>query len=682
MRILSKVNLKSKNLILIMILVSSNLVVFHRYWLGISTPPWDFLGGGMVEQYRFYKDGGFFNPPSWFPYAWFGIPEYQMLQDGGWFIPVSFVAEFLGWHPANAARLQAALILFGSLGTFSLSRIFIKNNWINLFTSLSYMFIPAFYSNAQHYGVVRSASFLPWILYFCHPSTLSRGRFKIFIGAFVIFQSITGSYPGNLISTFYTVLLFILLFGLKNRSKYYLKLFFMGFCGILMGLLRYLPTFGITNSFPSTVENQAGVTFYNIIYLIFPYVGNELPWEDLTLRSLYIGPITLAAIFFYNHKILNINKWLILTLVSLVMMLENGLNEALRTLLPFADISRFAITDWRNSFNLGLILITGLILESRIRQETQYNKVRVLIFFTLYVILLFQSIKYGQSTIHLIIFSGFLFFAFITVMTLNSKIFFPHIILLATILFGTFFVYQNKFSWLTTVKEQNFNIYNNTFTNVKENTFYPLKSRPARVAFLPTPLTPENYKTDQRYNRFWLTGGFGAYGYHNIKDIKAYSALFPRLESPNDPIVNFLLAKGKQVSTNENTDVLSEINRCTTSLFCVNDLGINIKQTLFDKEKESFEINSPIKFKLIQNEMFSPVWSGKICKVDDCSLIQVEATFDSLRSWSLPSGKYTFETSADTPLNKERWILFYIGFSLSVLTIFLPTLNKKRSSSI
>ena len=108
----------------VIFLILLNLIVFNKYWLGISTPPWDFLGGGMVEQYRFYKDGGFFNPPSWFPYAWFGIPEYQLLQDGGWFLPVAFVSDLFGWHPANAARVQAGLILFGSFGIYLLSRLF------------------------------------------------------------------------------------------------------------------------------------------------------------------------------------------------------------------------------------------------------------------------------------------------------------------------------------------------------------------------------------------------------------------------------------------------------------------------------------------------------------------------------------------------------------------------------
>ena len=92
-----------------------NIIVFNQYWLGLAIPPWDFIGGGMVEQYGFYNYGSFFNPPSWYPNAWFGIPQYQMLQDGGWFLPTLVVAEFFSWYPENAARLQAFIILLGSI---------------------------------------------------------------------------------------------------------------------------------------------------------------------------------------------------------------------------------------------------------------------------------------------------------------------------------------------------------------------------------------------------------------------------------------------------------------------------------------------------------------------------------------------------------------------------------------
>ena len=666
----------------VMFLFLLNFIIFNKYWLGISTPPWDFLGGGMVEQYRFYKDGGFFNPPSWFPYAWFGIPEYQLLQDGGWFLPVAFVSDLFGWHPANAARVQSGLILFGSIGLYLLSSLFIQKRWINLLSASLYMFIPAFYSNAQHYGVVRSAALLPWILYFCHPKTILKDRFQILLGGIVIFQSIVGSYPGNLVSTAYTTILFILIFGLLKNRVYLYRILLMGVGGLLMGLIRYLPTLGLQNSFPSNVGNQAGITFYNVIYLIFPFVGDGLPWEDLTLRSLYIGSAVLSIAFFYNYKIVNINKWTVIAIFSLLMMIESPLNDLLRNLLPLSNISRFAITDWRNSFNLAMILAAGLILNNLSKSNNRTKTVRLSLFLITITVLIYESINYGQSYLNLILFSTSLFVLFYILNIFDQQRIFALSIMIISVLTSLFFVYQNRFAWSTTVKEQNFNIYNNTFTNVHENTFYPLKSRPARVAFLPTPLTPENYKTDQRYNRFWLTGGFGAYGYHNIKDIEAYSALFPRLETSDDPIVNFLLAKSKQVAVTSIQDVANEIIKCTKSLTCGNNLNIKITQTKFDKESESFFIDSPTKFTLIQNEIYSPIWKSSACSNEVCTEVFVEKTFDSLRTWQLPSGKYTFETRAETPLNNLRWLLFYIGFFILFISTIIPISKKKRSSAI
>ena len=195
---------------------------------------------------------------------------------------------------------------------------------------------------------------------------------------------------------------------------------------------------------------------------------------------------------------------------------------------------------------------------------------------------------------------------------------FPKIILLLTFLGGMIFAFQNSFSWMTTVKEQNFNIYNNTFTNVQENTFYPLKYRPKRVSFLAQPLTAENYKTDQRFNRFWLTGGFGAFGYHNIKDVKAYSSLFPRLEKNKDPVVDFLMARSKQLALQNNDNLEKSIEDCTFSIGCPNILSVSIRQEYFDKQSEKFKISAQSEFIMIQNEMFSPVWRGKFCVKNNC----------------------------------------------------------------
>jgi hypothetical protein len=682
MRKLHKLQFINSDYFSFLFLVVLNFAIFHEYWLGISTPPWDFLGGGMVEQYRFYKDGGFFNPPNWFPYAWFGIPEYQLLQDGGWFIPVAIVAEIFGWHPANAARLQSGLVLIGSIGFLLLSRIFIQKEWISIFCASLYMFIPAYYSNAQHYGVVRSAALLPWILYFVHPKTLLKGQLQIFFGALIIFQTMVGSYPGNLISSIYTVIFFILVFCIKSNSQYFFRLTIMSLSGLLMGLVRYLPILGARDSFPSNVGNQAGITFYNAIYLIFPFVGNNLPWEDLTLRSLYIGTTALALIFLYDYKIKNINKWLFISIFSVLMMALGPINYFLRNVLPLADVSRFAITDWRNTFNIGIIMIAGLILNQVVSRQFLISKIRIILFFVSVFYLGFQAIKYGQSISIVLIFIVFLLLSYIAIWKSRSKKQFSYLIMSVSLLSGVVFVFLNNFSWSTTVKEQNFNIYNNSFTNVQQTMVYPMKFRPERVTFLPLPLTPENYKNDQRYNRFWLTGGFGAFGYHNIKDISAYSALFPRLEKESDPVVSFLMSKSKQLAIKDTDGLEQKLFDCVNSIGCPSDVDVKISQVSFDKEREVFRINSSVDFILVQNEMFSPVWSGTICASESCLDVPAYAVLDSLRSWSLPKGDYVFETNATTPLNNIRWLLFIIGFTVALMTTKFPKLNFKRRSSI
>ena len=659
----------------VLFLIILNLAIFNKYWLGISTPPWDFLGGGMVEQFRFYKDGGFFNPPSWFPYAWFGIPEYQMLQDGGWFIPVAFVAELFGWHPANAARVQAFLILFGSVGTYYLSGRFISKQWINLLTGALYAFIPAFYSNAQHYGVVRSAAFLPWLLYFFHPKTIQNSKLSVLLGSIVIFQSIVGSYPGNLIASFYTVLLFIVFFGFQKNSakkKYIQHISVMTISGVLMGLIRYLPTLKVKQSFPSDVGNQAGINLYNLNYLIYPYVGDSLPWQDLTLRSLYIGSVVLPLVFFFQRKTLFAFRWILIGTFSVFMMTFNSLNSVIREFLPLADVSRFAITDWRNTFNLSIIILSGLILNKLIDKDIELKFLRFILFLGFLGYLIFAGYGIGHTDFSLIIYSFFSILAFIIILyhRLFSE-YFRFLIVIMACIFGILFVYQNKFSWMTTVKEQNFNIYNNTFTNVFESVKYPLKSRPERIAFLKPPLTEENYRNDQRYNRFWLTGGFGAYGYHNIKDINAYSSLFPRLEKETDPVVNFLLAKSKQAITIDERNIENLLTECTNSISCSSNFGIQVSQIVFDKSKEEFKVKAEQKFIMIQNEIYSPIWTGEICIENQCKKVISKPTLDSLRSWNLPEGEYSFKTKAETPLNKERWLLFYIGVLIAILSVKL-----------
>ena len=79
---------------------------------------------------------------------------------------------------------------------------------------------------------------------------------------------------------------------------------------------------------------------------------------------------------------------------------------------------------------------------------------------------------------------------------------------------------------------------------------------------------------------------------------------------------------------------------------------------------------------MIQNEMYSPVWTGQLCEADSkCLELKPYASFESLRSWNLPKGEYIFKTTAQTPLNKERWVLFSIGLLISLSNLGMKLFN-------
>jgi hypothetical protein len=140
--------------------------------------------------------------------------------------------------------------------------------------------------------------------------------------------------------------------------------------------------------------------------------------------------------------------------------------------------------------------------------------------------------------------------------------------------------------------------------------------------------------------------------------------------------VKFLLSGSKQLATLELNDIEQKLNDCTEQDKCVDFIPIKIEQQVFDKQSEVFKIEATEDFIMIQNEVFSPIWSGEICSESGCENVSSFAVLDSLRSWELPAGKYIFKTQAQTPLNIQRWILFFIGITLSLLSIKINKPNK------
>lgn len=665
-----------------------NIIVFQNYWLGIAIPPWDFIGGGMVEQYGFYKYGSFFNPPSWFPNAWFGIPEYQMLQDGGWFLPTLVVAEFLNWYPENAARLQAALIFIGSVGFYALSKHFVNSRYFALLGAVIYSFNPAFFSNAQHYGVVRSAVIIPWLLFIMTPRIILEKWWAIPVGSLIFFQLITGSYPGNLVSSIYTcaILFFYFLFFENKRIAYAIRIAVIFLSGLLMGLVRYLPTLLDLRSFPQNITNSSDLGYWNFSTFIYPFVSDNLI-GDPSMRSIYLGPLFLSLIpitliLIVKNKI--IIFWVALTFFSLTMMVSSDVTDLFRSILPFTNISRFGMTDWRTTLYIGVILITLLTFQkiNEIQLLSLIFSEIIFLILLLTVRIIGTSLNYSESDISytfkvLVITNISIILYILASILLKNKNSLSVILFLILILQTVFYVeYYNKNKMTWESKEIDQNIYGQSFRSISRVIEYPLSSRPPRILLTPPPFDEWQYRTDYRYNKFWLTGEFGALGYHNVKDNMAYKPLEIRLQRNSDPVINYLLSQGLIITITDNTDVEELINNClVNNSTCQTVEGVEIEQLEFNRESELYSIKSNRDFIMLQNEMYSPVWSARLCENQECFSIDSSPILDSLRAWKIPKGNFEFRSEAKTLYNSERWFIFWVGVILSLISTVV--LNRK-----
>jgi hypothetical protein len=103
--------------------------------------------------------------------------------------------------------------------------------------------------------------------------------------------------------------------------------------------------------------------------------------------------------------------------------------------------------------------------------------------------------------------------------------------------------------------------------------------------------------------------------------------------------------------------------------------GVEIEQLEFNRESELYSIKSNRDFIMLQNEMYSPVWSARLCENQECFSIDSSPILDSLRAWKIPKGNFEFRSEAKTLYNSERWFIFWVGVILSLISTVV--LNRK-----
>lgn len=662
-------------------------LIFRGYVTGSAVPPWDFMGGGHVETFRWYEDGSFFQPPTWFPYAWFGLPEHQLVQNGGWVLPIAFVAEILGWSPRNAALVQLFYIWLGGVGAFVLGRVLRWGLPVSFLVGFAYLFSVMNFSNAQHSAMLRAATLLPLVVAALLPNWLLKSPYLVTLSGVVVWQLIVSSYPGNLVAISVSILgVVVLCFFSQDQARRWSYLARVGIAAGIGGLLaapRWLPVALDRSNFPIVRDNTAALTLDLLPTLVSSFDLPGLP-NDVTMRSIWLAPICLAAVFFLSRQ----NRVGLIALgysvVSLLLMSELPGVSQMKDLIPGLRLSTFAISDWRPIFVLAAAVLLGSVIAEAFKKPTFSPRAVVtrasifggfLGFVAVGQYLRDGSIA-GSLSLYLV--------AVITAIAL-STVFMIQVgkplseglqsaiaLGLAMLTFAGALLISDSVNrtWQTDRALSEAYVYGAYFADLSEKVSWPLEKRPARWYVEFPPLDYAEATGDARYNRYWVTGEPSAAGAHNVKFSATYQKIIEAFDTENSALINFLSTESRQLVEPSLSTVVKDsvLNSCATREVNCNpaQLPVTVVQQAFDKQGEKFLIAAETPFRLIQNEPAHFGWQSRLCYDDasqgNCQVGPVSTvTNEALRAWDLPAGDYIFETDFVTPGDSYRWGLFGAG---------------------
>lgn len=281
------------------ILLLLQLVVFRSFYSGESVPPYDFLGAYASEAFAWWEDGGFFAPEGWVPYVWAGYPSAVGLQNSGWYLPTGIITLFGPYTLHMAAILAALHVAFGSYGMYFLVRSFRAGFGVSLLAAVAIFFGVGFYSNASHIDIARSYAWLPWVLLICTPQWRWKRWWSIPLAGFLLWQALTGIYPGMIPAAAYVLVPWIVAQVAIHRPRFtafLLPLAVSALSALLLSMPRLLPYLLLDDGGSTTGQGDLSLFSPSLFStVLFGYgIEYDLP-NDVTMRSFFV-PVTVLVL--------------------------------------------------------------------------------------------------------------------------------------------------------------------------------------------------------------------------------------------------------------------------------------------------------------------------------------------------------------------------------------------------
>lgn len=660
--------------------------VFREHLMGELTFPWDFQGGYFTNAVARMRDGTFVSPPLWLPWGGFGLPGYLSLQDGTWYLP-QWLFDFLGirYDMVGATRLQVVHVFLAGLGTWFLCRSLGCSPLASMLAATAAVFSGSFFSNAQHVDIVRGAAMFPWMMLATDWCVKKKSAISIALLALLTWQFLVGAYPGEIVAAAYCLPLCVAvrLFSVP-RSEWARGLACLTFAASLaigMSAVKFLPVAMDLSNIRQSAAQVSQVDIGVLSTVLFDFDVEYLP-NDVTMRDLFIAlPVLVLAPLGAGHSIAG-RFGLVLCLVAALFILDP---LGLASKLPLFNVSRFHLADFRPALHLGMCLLAAQAFDTlraklRLNQALALAAVSVVLLSSL--MLLGSQLGVERKELALVgITSG-------VTGILAALLWWGRDRLVWTTVVGVCLVLLTAWSGVRHV-ERNARVWKVPRTDSAEIAQYgaplsqligkdrydALTNRPARLVFSDLPADRAQLY-DPRYGRGWVGERFAAFGYSDLKGAKTYQHFYDGAKQPDGTLVRqqiewLLRPSGLILDTSSMEKTLLVARECDFQV-CASSASADtrIRPQLFLENGEVWEVNSRAPIRVTQNETWYPGWRSRLCEGGQCRSGPVAQDSEGLRTWSLPSGRYTFVSYYRPPgWTQARFVTLAAAFTIFLLLL-------------
>lgn len=308
--------------------------------------PWRFFIGKAIQNGEY---------PFWNPFINYGFPQISEPQT--WY-PIALVFQLVSKYTLFDLHLEFTFHLFlAAIGFYHLAKNHKLKNFEAAIFGVIYTFSGFFVGNAQHFGWIISAAWLPWTWFLFLNLLHTKNKWPIFLLPVVLYCFLTGGYPAFFVTNLYCMVgyfgwhLWKSKLSLKQLQKPIIAGLFFSLLaiGMLYSFFQIQPLITRGNTLSWEALGIGSLSLKSLISVVAPLLVTTKyqMWDvlDYGLTNMFLGFGILFMLTIGLVKTKNNSWWFQFALGLFFLWMALGpdfiLLKVLAKIIPFVDVFRF-----------------------------------------------------------------------------------------------------------------------------------------------------------------------------------------------------------------------------------------------------------------------------------------------------------------------------------------------------